>query len=72
MDAATLNAFCAVRELTFVETGVRAGAKGAWFEDRKRGRKFVSDNDVIESVRQMKPMPPLFAPKTGKFAAPTA
>jgi hypothetical protein len=65
MDAATLNAFCAVRELTFVETVVKQGTKGAWFEDRKRTRRFVPDNEVTEAVRQMKPMPPLFAPKPG-------
>ncbi|MBP9890622.1 MAG: hypothetical protein KBG84_01855 [Planctomycetes bacterium] len=65
MDAATLNAFCAARELTFVETVVKQGTKGAWFEDRKRTRRFVADADVTEAVRKMRPMPPLFASKPG-------
>lgn len=65
MDAATLTMFCAARELTFVETVVRQGTKGAWFEDRKRTRSFVPDVEVTEAVRQMRPMPPLFAAKPG-------
>lgn len=65
MDAATLTAFCAARELTFVETAVRQGTKGAWFEDRKRTRRFVPESDVLQAVRSMRPFPPLFAAKPG-------
>ena len=73
MDAATLNAFCAVKELTFVETIVRAGTKGAWFEDRKRARKFFAEQEVAEVVRKMSPLPPLFMPRTSAGAkAPAA
>lgn len=65
MDAATLTAFCAARELTFVETGVLKGTKGAWFEDRKRARRFVPESDVLQAVRNMCPLPALFAAKPG-------
>ncbi|MCC6464736.1 MAG: hypothetical protein IT463_05290 [Planctomycetes bacterium] len=48
MDAATLTTFCAVRELSFVEQGVREGAKGAWFENRRRQRTFFSDDEITQ------------------------
>lgn len=73
MDAATLNAFCAVKELTFVETVVRSGTKGAWFEDRKRVRKFFAENEVNDAVRRMSPIPPLFMTRKSPDAkAPAA
>lgn len=46
MDAATLNTFCAVRELDYVEQGCSDGIRGAWFQTRKRERKFFTDDEV--------------------------
>lgn len=53
MDAALLTTFCAVRELTFVERGVRGGSQGYWFESRKRDRSFYSDEQLREAVEKI-------------------
>jgi hypothetical protein len=46
MNAETLNRFCAVLELDYVEQGMSAGIKGAWFQTRKRERKFYTEDEV--------------------------
>jgi hypothetical protein len=48
MDAAKIATFCAVRELTFVESGVADGRKGGWFQTRKRQRAFYSELEISE------------------------
>jgi hypothetical protein len=55
MDAERIATFCAVRELTFVEAGLADGSKGGWFQDRKRHRSFVTEQEITdftERVRQ--------------------
>ena len=54
MNAQKLSTFCAVRELSFVEQGVRQGVKGAWFETRKRERRFFTESEVIEFADEVK------------------
>lgn len=54
MNAQKLSTFCAVRELSFVEQGVRQGIKGAWFETRKRERRFFTESEVIEFADEVK------------------
>jgi len=46
MNAETLSRFCRVLELDYVEQGMSAGCKGAWFQNRKRERKFYSEDEV--------------------------
>jgi hypothetical protein len=48
MNAETLARFCAVRELDYVEQGISHGARGAWFQTRKRVRQFFTDAEVLE------------------------
>ncbi len=54
MNAQKLSTFCAVRELSFVEQGVRQGVKGAWFETRKRERRFFTESEVITFADEVK------------------
>ena len=46
MNAETLSRFCRVLELDYVEQGMNGGCKGAWFQTRKRERKFYSEDEV--------------------------
>lgn len=54
MDAATLAVYCNVREVSFVETGVRNGAKGAWFVDRRHNRRFVTADELSQTIANMR------------------
>lgn len=54
MDAATLAIYCNVREVSFVETGVCNGDKGAWFVDRKNNRRFVTADELSRSVASIR------------------
>lgn len=54
MNAQKLSTFCAVRELSFVEQGVRQGIKGAWFETRKRERRFFTESEVVTFADEVK------------------
>lgn len=46
MNAETLTRFCRVLELDYVEQGISGGCKGAWFQTRKRERKFYTEDEV--------------------------
>lgn len=54
MDAASLTCFCRVRELSYVEQTVQGGVKGAWFENRKRERKFYTEVEVDNFATEVK------------------
>ncbi len=54
MDAAALAIFCNVREVSFIEMGLRNGAKGAWFSDRKYNRKFVTAEELSLAIASMR------------------
>lgn len=54
MKAETLARFCAVRELDYVEAGISHGIKGAWFQTRKRERRFFTDKEVIDFTEKVK------------------
>jgi hypothetical protein len=54
MNAQTLAMFCAVRELDYVEQGTDHGVKGAWFQTRKRVRKFFTEDEVKEFADRVK------------------
>lgn len=53
MNAANIATFCAVRELTFVEAGIADGAKGGWFQTRKRERQFYSETEVDQFAKKV-------------------
>jgi hypothetical protein len=54
MNAETLARFCAVRELDYVEQGISQGIRGAWFQTRKRERKFFTDAEVIDFTEKVR------------------
>jgi hypothetical protein len=54
MDAERIATFCAVRELTFVEAGLADGSKGGWFQDRKRRRSFVTEQEISEFTERVR------------------
>ncbi|MCC6573716.1 MAG: hypothetical protein IT462_07985 [Planctomycetes bacterium] len=54
MDSATLAIFCNVREVSFIEMGVRNGTKGAWFSDRKYNRRFVTAEELSLAIATMR------------------
>lgn len=54
MDAASLTCFCQVRELSYVEQTIQGGIKGAWFETRKRERKFFPDTEIASFTKDVK------------------
>lgn len=61
MKASDLTTFCAVKELTFVETCVRDGIKGAWFENRKHDRQFISEQEIETEILRVYEQPiPIF------------
>lgn len=62
MDAASLTCFCQVRELSYVEQTVQGGIKGAWFENRRRERKFFADTEIIDFAKEVRshPLPRVF------------
>lgn len=57
MDAATVTTFCQVRELSFVEQSVRDGVRGAWFENRRRERKFFAETEISEFADEIRAHP---------------
>ena len=54
MNAQTLAMFCAVQELDYVEQGMSQGVKGAWFQTRKRVRKFFTETEVLDFTDKVK------------------
>ena len=48
MNAEKVARFCAIRELDYVEQGISQGVKGAWFQTRKRERRFFTEKEVID------------------------
>jgi hypothetical protein len=57
MDAASLTCFCQVRELSYVEQTIQGGIKGAWFETRKRERKFYPEVEIDTFARELRAHP---------------
>lgn len=57
MDAASLTCFCQVRELSYVEQTIQGGIKGAWFENRKRERKFYPETEIDTFARDVQSHP---------------
>ncbi|MBE7493014.1 MAG: hypothetical protein HS108_14830 [Planctomycetes bacterium] len=57
MDAASLTCFCQVRELSYVEQAVQGGIKGAWFENRRRERKFFAESEIDAFAREVQSHP---------------
>ncbi|MCB9936491.1 MAG: hypothetical protein H6840_12465 [Planctomycetes bacterium] len=54
MNAETLVKFCAIRELDYIEQGMSHGVKGAWFQTRKRERRFFSEDELREFNEKVK------------------
>jgi hypothetical protein len=54
MNAEKLARFCAGRELDYVEQGITQGIRGAWFQTRKRERRFFTDAEVIDFTEKVR------------------
>lgn len=47
MNAQKLATFCNVLELAYVEQGMSHGVRGAWFQTRRRERKFFTEDQMV-------------------------
>ncbi|MCK6439170.1 MAG: hypothetical protein L6Q71_03085 [Planctomycetes bacterium] len=54
LDAQLLTQFSHVAEMAFVETGLKDGKPGYWFQDRKLVRVFVPENEIYERLEKRK------------------
>lgn len=54
MNAQKLATFCNVLELAYVEQGISHGVRGAWFQTRKRERKFYTEDEVVNFTDKVK------------------
>jgi hypothetical protein len=69
MNAETLARFCAVRELDYVEQGIAQGVRGAWFQTRKRERKFFTDAEVIDFTDKVRTSSDRFTKVNGSYTS---
>jgi len=50
MEVPKLNTFCRLRDLVYVETGLKEGEKILWFLDASNKRTFYPEDEVERQV----------------------